>query len=104
MLPGITPYPEPDRGERDYDLRKEKWDNDFKEWRDISCPCGYGYFDIHGLWISGGEVRLWLKGGYPGQGKPGNPLWRDNEYRAPKKSKHNREESKRKIYERNKED
>jgi hypothetical protein len=105
VLPGITPSPHPQLDEKDYKHRKEKWDADFREWKDISCGCGYGYFNTHGLWISGGDVRLWMsKGCVEGVGKPGNPRWKEHNYHVPEKSKHSREESKRKIYERKKED
>jgi hypothetical protein len=75
-MPGITPGPRPPEPPDDatsteweaYYSKDEKWMKGFDDWSKISCPCGYGYFNSEGIWVSGGEARA---------GKL-NPLWEHN--------------------------
>lgn len=73
-LPGVTPSPMPklpenatpeqqQRYEREYD----EWYRGYQEWKHITCPCGLGYFNTDGVWISGADVRSGRE--------PPNPLW-----------------------------
>ena len=53
-----------------------KWEKDYEQWRHITCPCGRGYFDRQGVWISGADVR-------DGKHEP-NPDWSNTNGFAPK--------------------
>jgi hypothetical protein len=80
-LPGITPGPAPKKPSGSASIRErekykdnlEKWNKGYEEWKQITCPCGFGYFDVNGVWISGGEARE----------KKRNPLWKATGGRAP---------------------
>jgi hypothetical protein len=47
--------------EADYDSEAKKefdtWKAEYDTWKDITCPCGFGYYTIEGVWISGEDVR-----------------------------------------------
>ena len=81
-VPGITPGPRPPwppEGASEQELieywdRQDAWDKAYEEWKHITCPCGLGYFDIDGVWVSGADVR---------SGKSPNPLWKENGGLAP---------------------
>lgn len=51
------------------------WKEGYETWKHITCPCGWGYFDMDGIWISGEEVR-------EGSIDP-NPLWKSTRGKAP---------------------
>ncbi|KAH6684703.1 hypothetical protein B0J14DRAFT_664698 [Halenospora varia] len=71
LIPSITPGPEPAGPGPEWD----KWDEGYQEWKSITCPCGYGYFNRDGIWINGALVQS--------HQKPFNPLWAHNQGRAP---------------------
>jgi hypothetical protein len=54
-----------------YDEWKKGWD----EWSDITCPCGWGYFNTDGIWVSGADVRKLAQ--------PVNPIWKGTGGRHP---------------------
>ena len=74
-MPGITPSPRPltplgalsKRQMNELKERRAIWDRGYDEWKHITCPCGHGYFDSNGEWVSGADVR-------DGRSPP-NPLW-----------------------------
>jgi hypothetical protein len=81
--PGITPEPPPQKPDPDasseekneYRKRQAEWNAAYDVWKDISCPCGWGYFNLEGIWIDGAMVRKRLE--------PSNPLWAENSGRSP---------------------
>jgi hypothetical protein len=85
-MPGVTPSGRPRKRDfkdkKEYEKRKKKWDAEYELWKDVSCPCRYGYFDEDGIWISGGSVRAWISSDGK-EGKQPNPRWKDNKGRAP---------------------
>ena len=34
----------------------QKWKKDYEIWGNVTCGCGYGYFNEKGKWISGADV------------------------------------------------
>jgi hypothetical protein len=79
-MPGITPGPRPSIPATDaprtvrkaYEKDDAKWLEGYAEWSRITCPCGFGYFNSEGVWISGGKAQA---GNF-------NPLWEENGGRA----------------------
>jgi hypothetical protein len=78
-VPGVIPGPPPqwpsEKSSSQQKLEYEKWKVDWDEWSKITCPCGWGYFNYNGIWVSGAKVR---KGN-----EPSNPLWKDTGGQAP---------------------
>jgi len=70
-MPGITPSDKPKGNEKEV----RAWKHERQKWKDITCSCGYGYFDDNGVWISGAAVRA--------RRQPGNPRWAHNDFRNP---------------------
>ncbi|KAG4444115.1 hypothetical protein IFR05_000344 [Cadophora sp. M221] len=83
VMPGITPSPKPQppseeastRDWNDYEREAAQWEEDYEDWKHITCPCRHGYFDVDGKWVSGGEVRR-------GKAVP-NPRWDSTDGIAP---------------------
>ncbi|KAL5328114.1 hypothetical protein ACEPPN_005822 [Leptodophora sp. 'Broadleaf-Isolate-01'] len=83
VMPGITPSPKPqpppeDASSRDWeehDRQVAQWEEEYEDWKHITCPCRRGYFDEDGKWVSGGEVRR-------GAAVP-NPRWESSDGIAP---------------------
>jgi hypothetical protein len=56
---------EPDvEREKESDSEEEKeialWEKEYSTWKDVTCACGFGYYNIMGEWISGADVRAGL--------------------------------------------
>jgi len=81
-LPGITPSPKPSlptsaspEEVEKYQALSDEWTKGYDEWKDITCPCGLGYFDEDGVWKSGADVRNGIH--------PPNSRWETNGGVAP---------------------
>ncbi|PVH76934.1 hypothetical protein DL98DRAFT_639651 [Cadophora sp. DSE1049] len=65
VMPGITPSPRPqpppeNASKRDWKAYEQQiydWEEGYKNWKHITCPCRRGYFDEDGKWVSGEDVR-----------------------------------------------
>ena len=60
----------------EYEYNISEWNKEYEQWKGITCPCGQGYFDRDGVWISGADVR-------DGKYEP-NPDWSKTNGFAPK--------------------
>ncbi len=62
FLLGITHGPPPkwftdSNDETAFENKRKEWKKGYEEWKNITCPCGMGYFDENGRWVSGEDVR-----------------------------------------------
>jgi hypothetical protein len=78
-MPGVVPGPMPswpsEETSEEHNLKYDQWKKGYNEWSKITCPCGWGYFDFDGIWVSGADVRKRIR-------RP-NPLWKDTGGQAP---------------------
>jgi hypothetical protein len=79
------PPPGSSKDERkDYEDLLKRWREESKAWRDTSCPCRFGYFNLDGHWVAGNYVRKYLEEGRDALGaSPPNPRWENNRWMAP---------------------
>ncbi|KAH7327525.1 hypothetical protein BKA65DRAFT_68563 [Rhexocercosporidium sp. MPI-PUGE-AT-0058] len=83
VMPGVTPFPRPQPPSEGssskhwnaYQKQITEWEEGYRDWKHITCPCRRGYFDEDGKWVSGGDVRKGVMNS--------NPRWESNNGFAP---------------------